>query len=119
MLRVLKHTDPTPGKDIRLHLDLHGELQLCAGLYERETHADLQRLLRGCCAAADLGAAKGDLTIHFLRQPGMRRVVAVEPLASEREQLAANLELNGLAGDPRQRPGRGLSCAQGGQGRTD
>jgi hypothetical protein len=90
-----------PLAGIRLRLDLQGELQIYAGLYERETYADLRRLLRGCRGAIDLGAAKGDLTIHFLRQPGMQRVVAVEPLDREREQLAANLALNGLADDPR------------------
>lgn len=90
-----------PLAGIRLQLDLHGELQVYAGLYERETYADLRRLLRGCRGAVDLGAAKGDLTIHFLRQPGMLQVMAVEPLDREREQLAANLALNGLAGDPR------------------
>lgn len=86
---------------IRLHLDLRREMQIFLGLYEHETHAALRRLLRGCRGALDLGAAKGDLTIHFLRQLGMQRVVAVEPLDREREQLAANLALNNLAGDPR------------------
>ncbi|MBI2497854.1 MAG: FkbM family methyltransferase [Opitutae bacterium] len=86
---------------IRLHLDLRSEAQIWLGLYERETYADIRRLLRGCRGAIDLGAAKGDLSIHFLRQPGMERVVAAEPLDTERAQLAANLALNRLAGDPR------------------
>lgn len=88
-------------RGIRLHLDLHGEFQIWLGLYERETYAILRRLLWGCRGAIDLGAAKGDLTIHCLRQPGMLRVVAVEPLEREREQLAANLALNGFSTDPR------------------
>lgn len=90
-----------PLAGIRLHLDLHGELMIYLGLYERETYADIRRLLRGCRGAVDLGAARGDLTIHFLRQPEMLRVIAVEPLDREREQLTANLALNGFASDPR------------------
>lgn len=86
---------------VRLHLDLQCEFQILLGLYERETYPEVRRLVRGCHSAVDLGAAKGDLTIHLLRQPGMERVVAAEPLATEREQLAANLALNGFAGDPR------------------
>jgi hypothetical protein len=88
-------------RGIRLQLDLHGETQIWLGLYERETHTVLSRLLRHCRSAVDLGAAKGDLTIHCLRQPGMARVVAVEPLDRERIQFDANLILNGLATDPR------------------
>lgn len=90
-----------PLAGIRLHLDLRSELMIFLGLYERETYADLRRLLRGCRGAVDLGAAKGDLTVHFLRQPGMERVVAVEPLDRERVDFTANLALNGFAGDPR------------------
>lgn len=90
-----------PLAGIRLHLDLRSELMILLGIYERETYADIRRLLRGCRGAVDLGAAKGDLTIHCLRQPGMQRVVAVEPLEREREQFTANLALNGFAHDPR------------------
>jgi len=86
---------------LRLELDLRSEFLIWLGSYEAETFADIRRLLRGCRGAVDLGAAKGDLTIHFLRQPGIAAVVAVEPLEREREQFAANLALNGLAGDPR------------------
>lgn len=88
-------------RGICLQLDLHGELQIWLGLYERETHAVVRRLLRGCNGAIDLGAAKGDFTVHCLRQPGMRRVVAVEPLERECVQFSANLALNGYAGDSR------------------
>lgn len=90
-----------PMAGIRLHLDLRSELLIWLGTYEAETYADLRRLLRGCRSAVDLGAAKGDLSIHFLRQLGMQRVVAVEPLESERHYLVANLALNGLADDSR------------------
>lgn len=90
-----------PLAGIRLQLDLHSEFRIWLGLYERETFPGLRRMLAGCHSAIDLGAAKGDLTILCLRQPEMQQVVAVEPLDREREQLAANLALNGLANDPR------------------
>jgi hypothetical protein len=88
-------------RGLRLHLDLRGEFQIWLGLYERETYPALRRMLSGCRSAIDLGAAKGDLTLHCLRQPGIERIVAVEPLDRERVQFAANLALNGLAADPR------------------
>jgi len=90
-----------PMAGIRLHLDLQSELLIWLGTYERETFRDLRFLLRGCRGAADLGAAKGDLAVLLLRQPGMERVVAVEPLERELELLRSNLALNGLAADPR------------------
>jgi hypothetical protein len=93
------HFGPLAG--LRLHLDLQTEFLIWLGTYEAETFPCLRRLLRGCRGAVDLGAAKGDLTLHFLRQPGMQRVVAAEPLEREREQLVANLALNGFANDPR------------------
>jgi len=88
-------------RGIRLQLDLRGEFLVWLGCYEAETFAEIRRLVRGCQGAVDLGAARGDLTVFLLRQPDMRRVVAVEPLEREIAALRANLELNGLAGDPR------------------
>lgn len=88
-------------RGIRLNLDLRGELQVFAGLYERETFREIRRLLHGCRGAIDLGAARGDLVIHLLRQPSIERVVAVEPLERERAAMHANLALNGCSGDPR------------------
>lgn len=90
-----------PFAGIRLSLDLQSELLIWIGSYECETFADLRRLLHGCRSAIDLGAAKGDLSIHCLRQPGMQRVVAAEPLERERLAFAENLQLNGLTADPR------------------
>jgi len=86
---------------IRLRLSLRNEMQIFLGLYEQETYADIRRLLSHCLSAVDLGAAKGDLSIYFLRQLDIQRVVAVEPLTSEREQMAENLALNALDGDSR------------------
>jgi hypothetical protein len=86
-----------------LHLDFQCELQVFAGLYEQETFADLRRLARGCRGFIDLGAAKGELCIYFLRQPGIERVVAAEPAETERAIFSANLALNCLQSDPRLR----------------
>jgi hypothetical protein len=73
------------------------------GLYERETHSALRRLVRGCRGAIDLGAAKGDLTLWLLNQPGMQGVVAVEPLDRELAQFHENLSLNRRSSDHRLR----------------
>jgi hypothetical protein len=90
-------------RGIRLHLDLQCELQAYAGLYENETFADMRWLARGCHSFVDLGAAKGELSIYFLRQPGIERVVAAEPAETERTLFDANLALNSLEADPRLR----------------
>ncbi|HTB62245.1 MAG TPA: FkbM family methyltransferase [Opitutales bacterium] len=78
-------------------------MQNCLGLYEYETHAAIRRLSHGCRSFLDLGAAKGELSIYFLRLPDVERVVAVEPSASERDLFASNLSLNGLKDDARLR----------------
>jgi precorrin-6B methylase 2 len=90
-------------RGMRLRLDLQCELQNYLGLYEYETFAAMRRLARGCRSFLDLGAAKGELTVYFLRLRGIERVVAVEPSATEREIFAANLALNQLQSDPRLR----------------
>jgi len=90
-------------RGVRLHLDLHSELQIYAGLYEQETYADVRRLARGCRSLVDLGAAKGEFSIYFLRREGVERVVAAEPAESERALFEANLGLNALQSDPRLR----------------
>jgi hypothetical protein len=87
---------------IRLLLDLRGgDLQTFAGLYERETFPFLRRSLPGCRGALDLGAARGELSLRFLREPGMESVVAVEPSATELAILQGNLAANQMNGDPR------------------
>jgi len=89
---------------LRLQLDLRqGDGQIWAGLYEQEIFADVRRLMNGCRSVVDLGAAKGDLTIWSLLQPGIEHVVAVEPQATERVQLQSNLLLNRLSTDARLR----------------
>jgi hypothetical protein len=88
-------------RGIRLNLDLQFEMQVFLGLYEQETFADMRRLARGCRGFLDLGAAKGELSIRFLREPDIERVVAAEPEPVELALFHANLMLNGLASDPR------------------
>jgi hypothetical protein len=88
-------------RGLRLHLDLRCELQVLLGLYERETFSAMRRLAQGCHGFIDIGAAKGEMSIYFLRQPGIDRVVAAEPAAAERELFVANLALNGVSADPR------------------
>ena len=89
---------------VRLQLDLRqGELLIWAGLYEREIFSAVRRLAQGCRSVVDLGAAKGDLTVWALLRPEVERVVAVEPQATERTQLLANLTLNNLEAGPRLR----------------
>lgn len=88
-------------RGIRLHLDLQCEMLVYAGLYEKETFADMQRMARGCRGFIDLGAGKGELSIYFLRQPDIERVVAAEPAETERALFDANLALNFLQSDPR------------------
>ena len=89
-------------RGIRLELDPRaGETQLWAGLYERETFPAIRRLVRGCRGALDLGADRGDLVVFLLRQPGMQRVVAIEPSPEGQARLQRTLALNGLAGDAR------------------
>jgi hypothetical protein len=89
-------------RGIRLDLDLQaGEIQLWAGLYERETFSAIRRLVRGCRGAIDLGAARGDLVAYLLRQPELQRLVAVEPEVRELALLHRTLDLNGLTGDAR------------------
>ena len=101
-----------PFKGLRVHLDLRGgDLQLWLGLYERETYLTMERLLRGCRSAIDVGAAKGELVLDLLRRSEIERIVAVEPAHTELERFRANLAANpgigtdrldvhiGLAGD--------------------
>ncbi|HVU32286.1 MAG TPA: FkbM family methyltransferase [Opitutaceae bacterium] len=82
-------------KDLVVSLDLRGgDFQIWLGLYEAETFTAVRRLLAGCQSALDLGAAKGDLTLHLLRQPGIQRVIAVEPAETELAMFRSNLASN-------------------------
>ncbi|MBA4137490.1 MAG: hypothetical protein C0518_09265 [Opitutus sp.] len=99
---------------LRLRLDLRCEFQHYVGLYEAETFPSLRRLGRGCRSVIDLGAAKGELAIRFLRIPGVSQVLAVEPSVEELAQFRSNLSLNSLAQDPRLRIHPGFAGAGAG-----
>ena len=88
-------------RGLRLHLNLQNEFMIWLGLYERETFRAMATMVRGCRSGIDLGAAKGDLSLWLLAQPGIEKVIAVEPLDREVEQFRNNLLLNDRDGDPR------------------
>jgi FkbM family methyltransferase len=81
----------------RLKLDLRESLQrdFLFGLYDRR-ELDLVREHLGRGDFVDVGAHVGLYTVAAARQ-GPGRVLAFEPNPSAREQLAANVALNGLA----------------------
>lgn len=89
-------------RGLQFEVDMRaGDIQLWAGLYKRETFSAIRRLVRSCRGAIDLGAARGDLVTFLLRQPGMKQVLAVEPVERELTGLRRTLEQNGLAHDAR------------------
>jgi len=98
-------------RGIYLQLDLHCELQNYFGFYECETFAAIRSLSSGCKGFLDLGAAKGELSIYFLRRDGIQKVVAVEPSDAELNLFQTNLELNGLGDDDRLYIHRGFAGA--------
>lgn len=76
-----------PLSRLSIHLDLReGDLQLRAGLYERETYKALHRFIADARSAIDIGSAKSE--------PHIAQVVAVEPAESELARFQANLAAN-------------------------
>jgi precorrin-6B methylase 2 len=88
-------------RGITLQLDLHCEFQNYFGLYECETFSAIRSLAEGCRGFLDLGAAKGELSIYFLRRREIERIVAVEPSDDEIMLFQSNLVLNAMQGDSR------------------
>jgi predicted RNA methylase len=86
---------------IRLLLDLRCELQVYAGLYERETFAPILKLIGGCCSVVDIGAGRGELSIRLMREPTIQKVCAVEPSEVDIAIFRENLRLNGRENDAR------------------
>ena len=78
-----------------LELDLKDRTQLFLGLWERETYRWMRLAARRCEWMIDVGAGRGELCLYFLKHSCARPVVAVEPVASERELMRRNLALNG------------------------
>ncbi len=86
---------------LRMHLDLTYRTQWYLGLFEREAQPWLRRLGEGIGSFVDIGAAQGEYTLYALARTPARRVLAFEPDAEARRELADNLALNGLEGDAR------------------
>jgi hypothetical protein len=79
-----------------MNLSLQHQAQLYLGLFERETYPWLERLSKGISSAIDVGAARGEYTVYFLRKTGATKVFAFEPDLTCMPALHENLGLNGL-----------------------
>jgi precorrin-6B methylase 2 len=90
-------------------------LQNYFGLYECETFSAIRSLAEGCRGFLDLGAAKGELSIYFLRREEIENIVAVEPSEDELSLFQANLKLNAMQSDSRLRIHHGFAGAGDGQ----
>lgn len=90
-----------PLRGLRMHLDLHHDLQIMLGLYETEIWHWVRRLSRGAISLVDIGAAGGLYTLYFVARTKAQRVYAVEPSYENRSTLHLNLALNSLNEDPR------------------
>jgi hypothetical protein len=86
-----------PNRGTKMNLDLAHRTQAILGLYEREISGYLEELTQCSSSAIDVGAADGFYALYFIKQPHLNNVVAVEPSDTERQKLAANMSLNGLA----------------------
>jgi FkbM family methyltransferase len=86
-------------RDLRLRLDRSSFIG--SSLYWRGYHSPetrlLPRLLGPRSVFIDIGANQGEFTLVAAKHAKEGRVIAVEPVPSLREDLAANLRLNGLA----------------------
>lgn len=105
-----------PARGLRMEVDLHDDTQLCLGLYEREIQRWIVRLATAANTVIDVGAARGRYTLYALARTDARRVISFEPASGVRDELLRNLDLNGLARDPRlrvspERVGRGTDEA--------
>lgn len=92
-----------PARGLHMHLDLQHDTQMCLGLYEREVQGWLTGFAAPARTLVDIGAAAGYYTLYFLARTRAERVFSFEPSPERREWLMRNLELNGLADDPRLR----------------
>lgn len=88
-------------RGLHMHLDLASQTQRWLGLDERELYRWFERVPQRIRTACDIGASEGMYTLYFLARTPAERVFAFEPSAEAREILESNLEINGLAGDPR------------------
>lgn len=86
---------------LRLNLNLHNQMQVFFGLWEREIYRFMRQTVPGCEWAVDVGSGRGEYTLFFLKQSGVQRAVAVDPLEVMVPMIQRNLELNGMADDLR------------------
>jgi hypothetical protein len=86
---------------IRLNMDMRSNTQLMFGLYERETYHWFNRLSSNVRTAIDIGANSGLHTLYFLKKTSAEKVLVFEPLDECRNDLTANLKLNGFENDTR------------------
>lgn len=90
-----------PFKGIRMELDLQGQSQIYAGLYEREVFSEIRRLAKGVRSVVDIGACDGEYTLYSLLKTRAERVIAIEPDQAMVDKLGRNLKLNALEQDSR------------------
>ncbi len=88
-------------RNMLLELDLSHDMQLCLGLWERETYACVKKAAARCKWAVDVGAGRGELCVFLVKRSSAKRIVAVEPKISEAEFIKRNLGLNGEQDNPK------------------
>ncbi len=88
-------------RGIRLNLDLRSQAQVYLGLWERETYAFVRKTAQKAQWSVDVGSARGEFTLYFLKCPRMKKILAVEPWDFVSDMMQENLALNGATGDPR------------------
>jgi len=87
-----------PFKEFQMQLSLRSQTQIYLGLWEREVYSCLRRLSQDIRTAVDIGAARGEYTLFFLKKTTAEKVYAFEPDSAVSEVLSHNLALNGLSG---------------------
>lgn len=88
-------------KGCRFILDAQSQLQVILGFWEAELGKYFRKIFQSCEWFIDVGAGRGEHAIAMLRSRKMRKVIAFEPIPSEREFFKSNLELNGFSNDDR------------------
>jgi len=93
--RRIRHVPFGLYRRLRLNLDLGSQMQTYLGLWERETHRDIRRLVHHVRWLIDVGAGAGELCLLF-KKAGTGIVIAAEPQIAEVALLRENLAANGL-----------------------
>jgi hypothetical protein len=93
--RRMRHVPFGLYRRLRLNIDLGSQMQTYLGLWDRETHRDIRRLVQHVRWFIDVGAGGGELCLLF-KKAGTRIVIAAEPQIAEVALLRENLAANGL-----------------------